>query len=59
MLSVAGFRNVTACPSLVAPLLWRLARHIFWQDGARGSVGRVDVWLALEDAHWQHMMEQA
>ena len=47
-------------PSLMAPGERGYTRYVMMGDGVKGSVaeGGIDVWLTLEDAHWQRMMQQ-
>ena len=47
-------------PALMAPGQLSNTRYMILGDGAKGSAGEggVDVWLALEDEHWQRMVEQ-
>jgi len=46
-------------PALMGPAMNCYARYVIFGDGVVGSEGEggVDVWLALEDEHWQRMVE--
>ena len=47
-------------PDLRAPGKYGYARYLNFTDEAKGTQGEggVDVWLALEDEHWERMVEQ-